>query len=127
MTALPNIDHPTDRANFSIVRNPGYLPSVAFSYETPIAFTEAGGYRWTVSENLWGPTTGKHLNHLSTDVASRVRRADFERELSAAFAEGARRNHLAVIAEANAEAGDSGQDHESYTDDQDHESYEVTS
>lgn len=37
--------------------------SIVFSYEEPIAFyTHEGG--WTVSENIWSPTTGKHLNEM---------------------------------------------------------------
>lgn len=36
---------------------------LAFSYETVVAFAtpETG---WVTSENVWGPTTGKHLNRL---------------------------------------------------------------
>ena len=34
---------------------------VWFSYETPIAFNVDGQPR-VVRENIWGPTTGKHLN-----------------------------------------------------------------
>lgn len=35
--------------------------SVYFSYRTPVAFYH---YKWglVVHKNIWGPTTGKHLN-----------------------------------------------------------------
>lgn len=55
-----SIEHPTGRPNFSVVRLPTI--SIAFSYETPIAY--ANGGEWVVRENDWGPTTGKHLNEI---------------------------------------------------------------
>jgi len=53
--------------------------SIWFSYETPIAFRFRGEYR--VSENLWGSTTGKHLNQLQ-DKAHRISRQEFLEQLS---------------------------------------------
>lgn len=56
------IDHPTDRANFAIVTI-GYV-RVAFSYVTPIGVNLGNGKGWVIRENVWGPTTGKHMNFL---------------------------------------------------------------
>ena len=78
---LPTISHPTDRANFCVVTI-GDL-SLAFSYQTVIGYRCRGG--WTLCENEWGPTTGKHLNHLDPDRTNRVHRGDFEAGLSAAL------------------------------------------
>lgn len=68
------IEHPTDKANFSIVSTDRFR--VAFSYETPIAYssyevTSSPGWTWVVRENDWGPTTGKHLNELDGGNKSR--------------------------------------------------------
>jgi len=52
-----------------------------FSYNTLIAF-QIGDNSRVVSENCWGPTTGKHLNALGGDLSGkkyRVSRAEFER------------------------------------------------
>lgn len=55
---LPQVSHPTDRPNFCIVT----VADVTywFSYRTCVAFC-ARGRDVVVRENLWGPTTGKHL------------------------------------------------------------------
>jgi hypothetical protein len=51
-----------------------------FSYETVIGFyTDKEGY--VVSENLWGTTTGKHLNQVA-DKKYRIPRKDFMSKLS---------------------------------------------
>lgn len=56
-----------------------------FSYKTPVAFAKNGNR--VVRENLWGPTTGKHLNWIDGgDKAARVSSADFEATLKRAFA-----------------------------------------
>lgn len=52
-----------------------------FSYKTVIAFQNGTGLR--VSENCWGPTTGKHLNWIDKgNKKARLPREQFERELS---------------------------------------------
>lgn len=56
-----SISHPTDRPNFSRVRV-GDM-DLWFSYETCIAFHGPEG-DLVVHENVWGPTTGKHLNYI---------------------------------------------------------------
>ena len=57
---------------------------VWFSYKTPVAFLANG--EKVVSENQWGPTTGKHLNAIdSGDKKTRLSRADFETKLAAAL------------------------------------------
>jgi hypothetical protein len=35
-----------------------------FSYNTLVAFTDPASGRRIVRENIWGPTTGKHLNKI---------------------------------------------------------------
>jgi hypothetical protein len=75
-----SISHPTERPNFSVV-TVGDL-TIWFSYRTPIAFHtfETG----TVArENVWGPTTGKHLGLVGVDKKKRMRGADFEDRLTA--------------------------------------------
>ena len=74
------IEHPTDKANFSIVHLDDY--SVAFSYETAIGFIQLHDIHWTVRENDWSNTTGKHLNWLNDDKASRISGSKFEELLS---------------------------------------------
>lgn len=59
---------------------------VWFSYDTPIAFRVYGQPR-VVRENIWGPTTGKHLNAIDggtkTAKAERVSSDEFNRALDA--------------------------------------------
>jgi hypothetical protein len=51
-----------------------------FSYETPIAlYTPDLGT--VVRENEWGPTTGKHLNHIDGHSEGRVSGEEFQRKL----------------------------------------------
>lgn len=53
-----------------------------FSYSTIVAFREPGKLP-RVCENLWGSTTGKHLNAIDDgDKKSRLKQADFEAELA---------------------------------------------
>jgi hypothetical protein len=79
--SLPEIYHPTDRPNFTIVRVDGKV--FWFSYQTCIAFQD-GGYM-AVCENVWSRTTGKHLNHIDPDKASRLPHAEFVRRLKEVF------------------------------------------
>ena len=51
--------YPTKQPNFVIVHLPNC--SLAFSFETLVGVQRDN---WLVAENDWGPTTGKHLNHL---------------------------------------------------------------
>jgi hypothetical protein len=47
------------------------------SYRTIIAFyTNEGGL--VISENVWGTTTGKHLNWIDPDKSKRFPRGEFE-------------------------------------------------
>lgn len=51
-----------------------------FSYKTIVGFhCPKTGY--VVSENLWGPTTGKHINAINGREQERVSRDTFERQL----------------------------------------------
>ena len=76
------IEHPTDKANFSIVHLNSY--SIAFSYETAIGFRE-DNHLWVVRENDWSNTTGKHLNYLDGGIEHkryRIAGSEFEERLS---------------------------------------------
>ena len=63
---------------------------IVFSYETPVAFWTPGT-GWVVSENAWGPTTGKHIKATVPDAAPRFVRDDFvalfERHIEGVVAE----------------------------------------
>lgn len=54
-----------------------------FSYDTIVAFKDSDGLY--VSENIWGPTTGKHINAIDTDKMSRFPREKFEEILEEKF------------------------------------------
>lgn len=81
MNTTVSIDHPTDRPNFSRV-SIGSL-TLWFSYNTCIAVWGPAGS--AVIENYWGPTTGKHLNYVSTRER-RVNVDEFQRVLDANLA-----------------------------------------
>lgn len=74
------ISHPTNRPNFTRL----YLGNIVlwFSYETVVAFHVPGQPR-VVSENAWGPTTGKHLNEIDGgNKSTRIPRAEFVSRLN---------------------------------------------
>jgi hypothetical protein len=52
-----------------------------FSYKTPIAIYDDNGL--CIRENIWGPTTGKHLNWINKDKSIRVGSDIFEARLQA--------------------------------------------
>ena len=52
------------------------------SYETVVAVSYGLGLK--VIKNYWGPTTGKHLNWISTDHSIRLDDADFQKEVEIA-------------------------------------------
>ena len=73
--------------NYGFKRNFTYLIigplDLWYSYKTVIAFrTPATGL--VVSENLWGPTTGKHINAISRD--QRTPRTEFQARLDEVMA-----------------------------------------
>ena len=78
-----NIEIEQIKPNFTKI-NVGAL-TVWFSYETPIAFKNGTWSTLVVSENVWGPTTGKHLNYIDGGTkeakANRVSSEDFNRAL----------------------------------------------
>jgi hypothetical protein len=55
---------------------------IYFSYETPIAFRDADG-TLVVSENVWGSTTGRHINLVDSAHGARVPAEEFEERLQA--------------------------------------------
>lgn len=59
-----------------------------FSYKTLVAFKKAGNpYSKTIRENVWGPTTGKHLNAIDRDKSKRVDLDTFNRLYDELFGE----------------------------------------
>jgi hypothetical protein len=74
---MPSLKHPTDRPNFAIA-NVGSI-QIAFSYETMIAF-QFPNEDWVTCENTWGPTTGKHLNHINPDKTIRLDYQTFQEQ-----------------------------------------------
>ena len=59
----------------------GYiLLTLYFSYETVIAYQEIGK-ELVATQNIWGPTTGKHLNWIS-DKEDRIPYDEFKEKLS---------------------------------------------
>lgn len=52
-----------------------------FSYDTLIAFRGDEGL--VIRQNVWGTTTGKHLNWINDDKSIRVNQEVFEAKLSA--------------------------------------------
>ena len=67
-------------ANFTVVEVGDVR--VWFSYETPIAFRKVGE-PLVVRENIWGPTTGKHLNRVDGgDKEGRVSSDEFMRKFN---------------------------------------------
>lgn len=73
---------PTNRPNFIEVT----LGSTTlwFSYATLVGFNS--GYVKMVRKNVWGRTTGKHLNYISADHEIRVEKDEFEAALRVALA-----------------------------------------
>lgn len=73
-------DHPNERPNFVVIEI-GDL-RFSFSYNTCIAYW-APGEGLVVSENIWGPTTGRHINMVSHSLtANRLPRDEFEKRLN---------------------------------------------
>ena len=56
-----------------------------FSYHTLIAFS-SHKTGFVIRENIWGPTTGKHLNWIDSDKSKRVDTETFEAKYQEAFA-----------------------------------------
>lgn len=71
---VPEIEHPTDRPNFTRV-DVGDM-TYWFSYKTCVAFSRHDGFAPVVRENVWGPTTGKHLNHIDGGGYRKANRVD---------------------------------------------------
>lgn len=79
--SIPRITHPTERPNFTRLDMGGL--TIFFSYQTPIAFINSQGI--TARKNQWGPTTGKHLNFVSTKQDLRLSGEEFEKRLQEAM------------------------------------------
>jgi len=55
-----------------------------YSYKTLVAF-RAGSGSLVIRENVWGPTTGKHLNWIHPDKNLRVNSEVFQQKYAEAF------------------------------------------
>ena len=58
--------------------------TVYYSYNTVVAFygkNSLGEEFDCISENIWGPTTGKHLNFINPNKKLRIPRKEFENKL----------------------------------------------
>jgi len=74
--------------------------SLWFSYRTIVAFsTREDGL--VVSENIWGATTGKHLNWILLDHEARIPRNQFILKLQAALKRHTQDEDLTVILSVN--------------------------
>lgn len=58
--------------------------SILFSYETPVAYYTASE-GWVARTNVWGPTTGKHINAWVPETSGRITGEEFERRLASAL------------------------------------------
>ena len=77
---LPTIQHPTNRPNFTVVTLGAADDRemwLAFSYETCIGFMRPSWKSWILRQNVWGPTTGKHINTLNPDKQDRWNEGEF--------------------------------------------------
>jgi hypothetical protein len=82
MYEVPTIDSGSNWADIRIGDTVLY-----FSYRTLIAYRHPRAGR-VVSENVWGPTTGKHLNAIDGgDKKSRLDRSAFEAQACADLGE----------------------------------------
>lgn len=86
MVKLINVNGNSTR-NFTCVQIGGAKGmSLYFSYETIVAFhTFQTGM--VICKNIWGTTTGKHLNWLDTDKSTRVCYEDFKAKLDGVLKE----------------------------------------
>lgn len=75
-----------------------------FSYETVIAFQISSQSPLIVSQNQWGPTTGRHLDLIDNGKGKRLPRGEFERELDKLQAQLNPTVNHAAVAEIEAEA-----------------------
>jgi hypothetical protein len=82
MTQIP--DHERIASNFYKVILPVPGITLYYSYSTAIGFYTRETGR-VVCCNIWGDTTGKHLNLLGEDHSKRLSRADFIRVLEKYF------------------------------------------
>lgn len=64
---------------------------ILISYQTPVAFSSNDGTRFR-RENIWGPTTGRHLREANADEWTILDEPWFTRELRAAIARRASRD-----------------------------------
>ena len=88
MSELPTIGNYMDYSSRNYGVNSLYFScgrmTVYFSYSTPVAFEDDHGI--TVRENVWGPTTGKHINSIDDgDKKARINSDAFEQQLQDAI------------------------------------------
>ena len=64
----------------ALAHNFGYGLTGYYSYKTPVAYTFGG--ELVIRVNEWGPTTGRHMNAISTNKNIRIPGEDFEYRLA---------------------------------------------
>lgn len=89
MQGIPSIDHPTGRPNYTVV-TVGAV-TIHYSYRTPVVF-RAPSAGMVARNNVWGPTTGRHIAEavgrpMSSARFRRMDEAEFTAALRAALAE----------------------------------------
>ena len=57
------------------------LITLYYSYKTIVGFSEYPSTKTISCENIWGNTTGKHLNWIEPDKQQRLPCTEFKREL----------------------------------------------
>lgn len=89
MQSLASIQWPA-RNTKALVVSVGEL-DLFFSYRTIMGFALPGMGR-VFRENVWGPTTGRHLNEWGSDKSDRIAGDAFEAELSEALSRANRKD-----------------------------------
>ena len=89
MTTLPNFnnygEYSSDNYGVNTLRFEVGTLTLWYSYKTVVAF-RLGFVDTVVTQNDWGPTTGKHLNWIDGgDHENRLPRAEFEAALQEAM------------------------------------------
>ena len=86
MTNLPTIsnygNYSSDNHGAHTLRVDFEMFTLYYSYETIVAYYDHED-KLVVSQNVWGTTTGKHLNWIESDKKIRVKHDDFVKKLAA--------------------------------------------
>lgn len=82
MISLSEVDFANENENSANNFNSVTIGDITlyFSYETCVAFKTR--HQFYICENIWGTTTGKHLNWINKDKSIRLPRKEFLDRLS---------------------------------------------